>query len=174
MRKLLISTLIFVFISATAFANGGKETQNRNGILDSFNSELCSAVQGKAKVHEHGVRFTVTAAGCTPGHVITVWAFETVEMGPGIGLNCGGGIVLPNGTFKTICDVPMGTIDPCDNCAMVLGGGVLGDPRDVSFELHIVTHNALVPGRALTQIRTVISCGLDVCDLITFLFFPAP
>ena len=173
MRKILISTLIFVFISATAFAGGGKETQNRNSILGSFNSELCSAVQGKANVHEYGVRFTVTAAGCTPGDVISLWAFESE--GFSVGVNCGGGIVLPNGQYKTMCDVPMGVVEPCQDCAQVLSpDGVLGDPRDVSFEIHMVSHNALVPERAMSQIRTVNTCGADACTLVTFLFFPAP
>jgi hypothetical protein len=172
MRKILISTLIFVFISATAFAGGGKETQNRNSILGAFNSELCSAVQGKAKVHEYGVRFTVTAAGCTPGHVISLWTFDSDGS---VGLNCGGGIVLPNGQYKTICDVPMGVIEPCLDCAQVLGpDSVLGDPRDVSFEIHMVSHNALVPDRVMSQIRTINTCGTDACTLVTFLFFPAP
>jgi hypothetical protein len=174
MRKVLISALIFVFVSATAFASGGKGVQNRHGFLSDFNPEICTALSGAAKVHEYGARFTFTASGCTPGHVFTFWAFPDDFS---FGLNCGGGIVLPNGTFKTICDVPMGNIekDECEGCALVLFPGAdLGDPRDVSFEIHMLTHNELVPERVLTQIRTEISCAEDLCELISILLFPAP
>lgn len=174
MRNILISALFFVFMSATAFAGGGHEIQNRDGTLDQFNSDLCNNVRAKMLVHEFGVRLDVSANRCTPGHVISLWAFSDSFS---FGLNCGGGIVLPNGTFRTICDVPMGNIDKdqCEGCALVLFPGAnLGDPRDVSFEIHMVSHHELVPERALTQIRTVLSCGADQCDLITALLFPAP
>jgi hypothetical protein len=201
MRKVLISALILVFLSATAFADGGRKIQNRNGILDVFGSEICKAVQGKAQVHQYGVRFTVTAHGCTAGHVFTVWGIV-----PSLGfitVNCGGGIVLPNGQFKTICDVPIGNltdaIDEClgipepedaligGGCAQVVEPGVLEDPMGADFQLDILTHDELHPTISMAQIRTLSTCSFwdgifgsgvypreDSCLPLAVIKFPAP
>lgn len=179
MRKILMSALILVFISATAFANGGSDTQTRHGDLDGLNRDLCKNVSAKAKVHENAARFTVKATGCSPGHVITLWAFGFPDptMPPAFVLNCGGSVVLPNGTFSTVCDVPKGAIEPdqCEGCAFVfMPGGMLANPMNMGFLIEMVTHNELVPERVLSQIRTVNTCGADNCDVVTLIHFPPP
>jgi len=174
MRKILMCALILVFVSATAFANGGGAVQTRHGDLDGLNRDLCKKVSAKAKVHENGARFTVTAKGCKPGHVITLWAFGFPDptMPPAFILNCGGSVVLPNGKFKTICDVPRGTIENCDGCAQVLAAGMLGNPKNMGFLIDMLSHNELAPERALSQIRTVNTCGDDMCETVTLIHFP--
>lgn len=176
MRKILMSALILVFVSATAFAKGGSDTQTRHGDLDGLNRDLCKNVSAKAKVHENGARFTVIATGCTPGHVITLWTFGFPDptMPPSFILNCGGSVVLPNGKFKTICDVPKGTIENCEGCAQVLAEGMMGNPRNMGFLIDMLTHNELVPERVLSQIRTVNTCMPDMCETVTLIHFPPP
>ena len=176
MRKILMSALILVFISATAFANGGSDTQTRHGDLDGLNRDLCKNVSAKAKVHENAARFTVKATGCIPGHVITLWAFAfpAPHPPPAFILNCGGSVVLPNGTFSTVCDVPKGTIEACADCAQVLAPGMMGNPKNMGFLIDMLSHNELVPERALSQIRTVNTCGDDMCETVTLIHFPPP
>jgi hypothetical protein len=91
-------------------------------------------------MHEKGARFSVYAWGCNPGDVFSVWGIALLADADPIVVNCGGGIVLPNRQFKTICDVPMGNLTPCTACAQVIPayagasvGGNLGDPRQVDF-----------------------------------------
>jgi hypothetical protein len=176
MRKILMSALILVFISATAFANGGSDTQTRHGDLDGLNRDLCKNVSATAKVHEYAARFTVIATGCNPGHVITLWAFGFPDptMDPAFILNCGGSVVLPNGTFRTVCDVPKGTIENCAGCAQVLAGGMMGNPKNMGFLIEMLSHNELAPERVLSQIRTVNTCGDDRCETVTLIHFPPP
>jgi len=178
MRKILMSALILVFMSAAAFANGGSDTQTRHGDLDGLNRNLCKNVSATAKVHENAARFTVIATGCNPGHVITLWAFGFPDptMPPSVILNCGGSVVLPNGTFSTVCDVPKGAIefDQCEGCALVLKPGMIANPMNIGFLIEMLTHNELVPERALSQIRAVSTCGADNCDTVTLIHFPPP
>lgn len=174
MRKILLLASICIFMSATALAGGGKDTQNRRGTLEVLDSELCRHARASAVVHENGARFTVMANRCTPGDVMTVWAFAGED---GILLNCGGGIVLPNGKFKTICDVPRGDIAPCLDCAQVLGDGVIGDPRNTDFVIEMLTHDDLEPDIAMSQIRTLNTCGFfggtDSCAQVAVISLPA-
>jgi len=177
MRKILLLASICVLISAPALAGGGKDSQDRQGTLDFLDSELCRNVNASAIVHANGARFTIKANGCTPGDVMTIWGFAG-SGDPPIIVNCGGGIVLPNGQFKAICDVPRGLIAPCLDCAQVLVPGVIGEPRNMDFAVEMLTHDDLEPDISMSQIRTLNSCGFfggtDSCDTVAFLSFPAP
>jgi hypothetical protein len=176
MRKILMSALVLVFFSATAFANGGGDVQTRHGGLDGLNRDLCKNVSATAKVHDDAARFTVIATGCKPGHVITLWTFGFPDpLGdPSVILNCGGSVVLPNGSFRTTCDVPKGTIENCAGCAQVLLEGMIGNPKNMGFLIDMLTHNDLAPARVLSQIRTVNTCGDDMCETVTLIHFPPP
>ncbi len=168
-KTLAILSLLFFYGPVAA----QKNTQNRDGVLDYLDSGLCESANASAKVHENGARITVRAHGCTAGHVMTVWGFA-VDDSEFIILNCGGGIVLPNGQFATICDVPRGDIAECQDCAQVLVGGVIGEPRNMDFAIEMLTHHELDPATSLSQIRTVNTCGPDACETVAFLIFPAP
>ena len=196
MRKLLLSALILFFMSATAFAGGwgwnNHKIQTRWGTPVEIDSTLCRQTIAWAKVHDKGAQFNVVAWGCTPGDVLTVWgiAGSDPELGAdNITVNCGGGIVLPDGRFKTVCDVPIGNIDdqipPCTEselpwpggCAQVLAPGHLVDPLREDFFIDILTHNALDPEISMAQIRTLNTCfffgGPDTCARVALIKFAA-
>ena len=139
MRKELVAVLVFVFMSATAYAGGwgNKNVQTRwgdqadLGVPPEF--APCRHSIAWAQVHDFGVRFTIMAWGCNPGHVFSVWGIIGPDPDLGLTLNCGGGIVFPNGRFKTMCDVPIGNLT--DNVVLELvekyemcKGGVLRIP----------------------------------------------
>ena len=175
MRKSVFLLSVLVGLSASAFANNGANVQHRQGHLDLLDSELCLHVSASAVVHEDGARFTVNANGCIPGDVMTIWAFAGNAP---VLLNCGGGIVLPNGQFKTICDVPRGQIAPCLDCAQAFLPGVIGNPPNMTFAVEMLTHDDLDPGISMSQIRTLHTCsffgGPDSCATVAFLSFPVP
>ena len=182
MRKVLLASSLLILMSATANAGGwgNRDVQTRWGMPVNPPSGICSHTIAWAQVHDYGVRFTVWAWGCEPGHVLTVWGIVGEDPTPGAGnvtLNCGGGIVFPNGRFKTICDVPIGNLDDsiaqCQGFDIVPGflspsGGcpqVVEPPqefesfKDQDLFIDILTHDELETDISMAQIRTLTTCS---------------
>ena len=187
MRKIILSAMIVVLMSATAFADGSHKGKVQTrwgtpvdlGVPPEF--APCSYAVARAEVHHYGVRFSIKAWGCKPGHVLSVWGL----IGPDPNdlsiptLNCGGGVVFPNGSFKTICDVPIGnltdTIDQCQGipapdffgfslgggCAQSLAPGYFGKGGffKEDFHLDILSHDNLEKDISMAQIRTTTTCA---------------
>lgn len=196
MRRVLISALILVFMSATAFAGGGQKhrVETRWGMQADLGvpPELvpCSYTIAWAKVHAYGVRFTVMGWGCTPGHVFSVWTLigddpNDLEIPT---LNCGGGIVLPNGRLQIMCDTPIGNLtDAIEQCQgipappdfVIWSGGCAqtvnptyvekGGFRMEDLHIDILTHDKLEKDISMAQIRT-----LSTCSFWDDLFGPGP
>lgn len=204
MRRALLGALLIIFISAPAFAGGwgNRDVQTRWGMPVNPPSGICSHTIAWAQVHDYGVRFTVMAWGCEPGHVFTVWGIIGESPAPGSGnmtLNCGGGIVFPNGRFKTICDVPIGTLDDgiaeCQGNEALRGGcAQLAEPpqsiddfKSMDLFIDILTHDDLDPEISMAQIRTLTTCSFwdfflppapypreDSCGSVALIKFAAP
>lgn len=186
MRKVLIAALILIFMSATAIAGDWDKNrvETRWGMQVDLGvpAELtpCRHTIAWAKVHDYGVSFTVMGWGCTPGHVFSVWTLigeDPTDLSIPT-LNCGGGIVLPNGHLKIICDTPIGnltdTIEQCQGipappdfviwaggCAQTINPTYVGKGGFRMEDLHIdiLAHDMLEKDISMAQIRTLSTCS---------------
>ena len=185
MHKILIAASILVLMSATTLADGrhnGKVQTRWGEVVDlGVPAEIapCRHMMARAEIHKYGVRFTIMGKGCTPGNVLSVWTLigdDPNDLSIPT-LNCGGGIVFPDGRYKTVCDVPIGNLtDTIDQCLGIpapdtpfIGGGCAqtivptyidkGGFRYEDLHLDILSHDDLDPAISMAQIRTTTTCA---------------